>query len=305
MEMSIILNQMSVLFILMALGFVLGKCKILTQDGNKILTKVVLFFALPATILSSILHSTLDITLGTILYTLGMSVVTYTLAFIISYPFIRLIGGSKTNRGLYSASIMFGNSAFMGIPVVLAVFGVAGTFLAALHNIMFNLLAFSFGIMMISRKASKFDPRMLFNPILLITVLLIPIAIFDISLPPIITQSISTLGEMTTPAAMLIIGSTLAFIPLKSISAQWRVIPITILKLLVVPVVIWVILRLFITDQLLLGVLVVLSSMPTAVAVSMISIEYDGDEQTASAIVFLTTVLCAITIPAIVFFLLM
>jgi len=305
MEISVVFNQMGVLFILMALGFVLGKTKILTQDGNKILTKIVLFFALPATILSSILHSTLDVTLGTILYTLGMSVITYALLVIISYPFIRLMGGNKANRGLYSASIMLGNSAFMGIPVVLAIFGVAGTFLAALHNIMFNLLAFSFGIMMISRKVSKFDPRMLLNPILLITVLLTPIAIFEISFPPIVTQSITTLGEMTTPAAMFIIGSTLAFIPLKSISAQWRVIPITILKLVVVPVVVWFILRLFITDELLLGVLVVLSSMPTAVAVSMISIEYDGDEQTASAIVFLTTILSAITVPAIVFFLLM
>jgi len=304
MDIQVILNQMAVLFILMILGFILGKAKFLTVEANKIFTKIILFVALPAFIIDSVMNTDLELTLGTTLYAMLISFVPFAISFLVSYPIIRTLG-DKDNRGLYIFMTMFGNTAFMGIPIIIAVFGPSAVFYASLVNIAFNVLVFSVGIMIISRKGTKFNPKILLNPNLLITLILIPLALSDITFPFQVSEPIRITGAMTTPGAMLIIGSTLSFIPAKSIFMHWRIFPMTLLKLIIIPAVTWLILRQFIGDELLLGVLVVLSAMPTAVSASMLAIEYGGDEQVASAGVFITTLLCGVTVPALVYFLLM
>jgi predicted permease len=122
--------------------------------------------------------------------------------------------------------------------------------------------------------------------------------------PAILKNTIDLVGGMTTPAAMLILGSTLACIPIKEVFSEIRIYFIAIVKLLIIPVVTWLILRLFVTDHLMLGVLVTLSAMPTATNATLLSMEYDGNEKLASKGVFLTTLLSVLTIPLLLIFLL-
>jgi len=220
----------------------------------------------------------------------------------------------------------------MGFPVVISIFGVSSAYYVSLFNIPFNALVFSLGIFLISGKkeanessfseehagftdggvglaekrvSASFNPKLLLNPTLIVAVLAIPLALSGIRPPFVFTEAIRITGSITTPGAMLVIGSTLAFIPMKSVFAEWRIIPVTLLKLIIIPIVTWFILRQIITNELLLGVLVVISGMPTAAMASMLAIEYGGNEQTASAGVFLTTLLCGVTVPLIVYFFLM
>jgi len=302
MELQIILNQMAVLFILMAVGFGLGKLNVLTQEGNKILSRIILFLALPALIITAVLDTEITITISSTLVFLLISFLTIFVGILIAYPLIRLLGGDKANRGLLCYMSVFGNTAYMGIPVVIAIFGFSAAFYAALFNIAFSILTFSFGIMMVSKDGRKFNPKLLLNPTLIISILAIPLTLGNVTFPLPIAQALRLTGSLTTPTAMLVIGSTLSFVPIKTVLSEWRVMPMTLLKLVVVPVVTWLIFRLFITDEMLLGILVVLSAMPTAVAASMIAIEYGSDEQLASAGVFLTTLLCGITVPLLLWF---
>ena len=121
----------------------------------------------------------------------------------------------------------------------------------------------------------------------------------------IIADFLEITGSLTTPGAMLVIGSTLAMVPLKTIFKEWQIIPVTLLKLIIIPLLTWLILRHIIDDQLMLGVLVILAGMPTAAMASMLAIEYDGNEQIASAGVFVTTLLCGASVPLLIYWLLM
>jgi len=103
---------------------------------------------------------------------------------------------------------------------------------------------------------------------------------------------------------MLIVGITLAQVPVRHVFSEWRLYPLAFVKLLVVPFVVWLIFRQFIADELMLGVLVVLSAMPTAANVAMLAIEYKGNSRIASSGVFLTTLLSGATVPLVVYFLL-
>jgi len=316
---------MIVLFILMALGFILGKAKVLTRDGNKMLSRLVLFVALPCTVLSSVFKNESDVTIGITAGFLLYVLLAYVIAFAVSVPVIYFTcRKKKDDRGMLNFMSVFGNTGFMGFPVVTAIFGVASAYYVGLFNIPFNLLVFSLGIFLISRRSTKkenpaegesapegektgggFSPKFLLNPVLLAIFLTIPLAVTGAQPPAIIADFLEITGSLTTPGAMLVIGSTLAMVPLKTISKEWQIIPVTLLKLIIIPLLTWLILKQIVNDQLMLGVLVVLAGMPTAAMASMLAIEYDGNEQIASAGVFVTTLLCGVTVPLFVYLLLM
>ena len=122
--------------------------------------------------------------------------------------------------------------------------------------------------------------------------------------PFVFTEAIRLACGINTPCAMLVIGATLAQIPVKNVFIKWQLYPVALLKTIVVPVVTWLIFKRFVSESMLLGVLVVLSGMPIAAAVPMVAVEYGGDESAASSGVFITTLLSAVTIPLIVYLLL-
>jgi len=314
---------MIVLFILMALGFILGKVKVLTRDGNKMLSRLVLFIALPCTVLSSVFKNESDVTISITVNFLLYVLLAYAIAFAISVPVVFFASRKKkSDIGMLNFMSVFGNSGFMGFPVVQAIFGVTAAYYVGLFNIPFNILVFSLGIYLISRRSTPqdtqapgapdgektgggFSPKFLLNPVLLAIFLTIPLAVTGVQPPVIVADFFEITGSLTTPGAMLVIGSTLAMVPLKSIFREWQIIPVTLLKLIIIPLLTWLILRLIVDDQLMLGVLVVLAGMPTAAMASMLAIEYKGNEQIASAGVFVTTLLCGVTVPLLVYLLLM
>jgi len=305
MNIQVILHQIAVLFVLIAVGFLFGKFKVLTQDGNKALSKFVLFIALPCTVLNSVFEIEADITISSTLYFMLMSLLSIVIAFAIAVPLILLLSGKKGDRGLLSFMSVFSNSGFMGFPVVIALFGSASAFYVALFNIPFNAIVFSLGIFMIAGKGGRFDPKILLNPTLITCILSVAIALTGPQIPFVITEAIRITGNITTPGAMIVIGASLAFIPLKSVFSDWRIAPVTLIKLIIVPVITWLILKQFITDEFILGVLVVIACMPTAAMSAMLALEYGGNERTASAGIFTTTLLSAISVPLIVYYLLM
>ena len=320
MDMRVIISQMAVLFILIAAGYICGKIRMLTAEGVRVLSKVVINISTPSTILNSVLSDTGNITGGKTAYFVLLVLLAYALFFLIALPASRVLaaserldmecgvlnsGSGNKNGGLYASMIVFGNVGFMGFPIALAIFGAQSAFYVALVNVIFNILSFSAGIVLISGKGGKINLRVLLNATLVASCISFIIVFTDFRAPSIITDTVRLAGGINTPCAMLVIGATLSQVPVKDVFTKWRLYPVALLKVIVAPVLTWIIFRQFVTDGMLLGVLTVLSGMPIAAAVAMISIEYGGDERIASSGVFLTTLLSGVTIPLIVYVLLL
>jgi len=305
MDMQVIINQMVVLFILIALGYTGRKTKVLPSETDSVLTKLVLNITLPCTILSSVLDGNLIITGGETAFFMLMVLLALLISMVVAIPASRVICIGKTNHGIYAAVIFMGNVGFMGFPMANAIFGIESTFYVALNLIFFQILSFALGPVLISGKGGKFDLSALRNPALITSLIVIPLALFGVRVPGMIGNAVSLIGSVTIPGSMLIIGFMLGQFSPRDTFSEWRLYIITLLKLIVIPVVTWLVLRLLITDELMLGVLVVLSAMPTAAIVAMFAIEYDGDQRAASGGIFLTTLLSCATVPLIVYLLLM
>lgn len=297
MDISVIISQMAVLFIILAIGYCLNRLKVMDAGSDRILTKLVLNLAMPCTIISSVLGRENGVSGRDTAFFMLMIALTFAIAFAAVIPLPAILRNRKEDTGLYRFLVVFGNVGFMGFPVTMSIFGEESAFYVALFNIPFSLLAFSVGIIMVSGKGGKIRPGLFLNPSLIASALAILIFFLKIPVPGIITKTAGQLGQLTTPLAMLVIGSTLAAIPPSEVFTQWRLYPVSFIKLVAVPLITWMVLRLLIDDPLMLGVLVVLAGMPTATSATMICMEYGGNEKLASKGIFITTLFSLITIP--------
>ncbi len=301
MSLSVIFSQMAMLFIVVAVGFAANKFNIITADSSKLLSKLVLNIAMPCTILSSVLGGNATASGSDAVVFLLLAFAFFALMFLVSVPIPKLLHAPREDRGLYRFMTVFGNVGFMGFPIITTLFGAGAAFYVTLFNIAFSLLCFSAGILLVSGgHGGKINFRLLINPTMIVSILTVIIFYTKPLVPAIINDTVGLISQLTTPTAMLVIGSTLAVVPFREVFSEWRLYPLTLLKLIAVPVVVFFLLRLVTSDPLTLGVLTVLSAMPVASNATMLSLEYGGNEKLASKGVFITTLISVITIPLIV-----
>ena len=291
MDMTTVLSQMGVLFAIMAIGFLANKTKILNADANRLLSKLVLSVTLPCTVLNSVMSGDVKLSGSEAVFFFALTLGVYAFGLLLSLVVPHILRVPRSDAGLYRFMTAFANVGFMGFPVIGSIYGSAAAFYVALFNIPFSLLVFSFGIKMIAGKSEKFSLKILINPPFITSVAAFIIFATGFTTPKFFVGIVNTLGNVTTPAAMLIIGSTLAAVPIREVFTEWRIYVFSLIRLLAIPLLTWLILRLFITNEIMLGVLVVLSGMPSATNTTMISMEYGGNDRLASKAVFITTLL--------------
>ena len=301
MDMRAIINQMIILFVLVALGYVAGKTKVLTADTGKTMSKIVLHILIPCTVINSAVNGNINITGSEAIIFLLVTLLSFLLAHLIAIPAARALGGNKANRGLFGYMAAYGNVAFIGFPVTYAIFGAASTFYVTIYNIPFAILAFSAGIIMISNNVENVKIKAVLNPAFICGLIAVAIYFTGVTAPFFISEPVRLLSNATTPCSMLVIGALLAQIPVKSVISEWRLYFVSALKLIVIPVIVWFVFKQFLSNELMLGVLLIISGTPTATTAAMVALEYGGDGQVASSGVFMTTLLSCATIPLLVY----
>ena len=301
MDIGILVTQMTELFIIMLIGYIVYKLKIVDNDFVKKFTRLVLDVTLPAMILASVLNLTERQPVADVLICLGTAV---GLIFIV----LPAIGGALAfivradtrTRGLYTFMNTFSNVGFMGFPVVKAICGDVGLFYAAIFNLVFNIAVYSLGVWLINRGRRhevKFSAKMLISPGTVIAVLSLLVYFLNVHPPEVITGTVTMLGEITSPAAMLIIGFSLARIDIKNVFNEWRLYPWTLMKQIGVPLLLWLPLTWVIKNPMLLTVTYLMTAMPVANTAVLFATTYDVNADLAAKGVFITTLFSLITVP--------
>lgn len=297
------------LLLMMILGYLARRQNLLDEHVNASLSKVVLNVTLPAQIITSFAMEGAELTNGEVGAAFGLSCLIYLFYTALAVIYVRLMRLPRQDWGTYQYMIIFGNIGFMGFPVITAIFGAKALVYAVIMNIVFNLLVFSYGIKLItdgSETAGSFSWRKLINMPLISSALTLVLFFLHIKLPTVVNTALFTMGDATTPMAMLILGCTIAEMPLRELFDEWRVYIFTAVKLLAMPLLVFLLLQLlpgFEANSLLGKVLVVLSSVPVATNATMLSIEYGGNNKLVAQGIFFSTIFSVLTIPLLVFIL--
>ncbi len=292
--MSAALHQICIIFFGILAGFLFRKAKFLSADSTSVLSGIVVNLVLPFFLFSSILNSGVTVRSSSVFLAVGLSSLMFLLSGLSGAGFVRLFRVPESDRGVYLFEILCGNTAYMGIPVCIAVLGKSSAFYASLLNIPYELICFSFGIFLLS---GKFSFKRILNPPFLAALCGMILYLLRVPVPDVLVDGCAFIGQATSSCAMLIIGSALAEVPLRELFDDWRIIPYLFLRLAGLGVLMLVLLKPFHIDPVLHGVLVLMASMPAATNSTMLCHIYGGNRSLSAKLIFLSTAFSAVTIP--------
>lgn len=303
MDINVVINQMVQLFIILGLGYFLNKIDLFDDKLNKKLNKLLLNVTTPAMVLASVSSTKQSSNNVEVIFVFFVAIIIFALLPLISYVLVRIMNIPVHQRGLYMFMTVFSNIGFMGFPVMKAIFGNEAVFYTAIFNMVFNFLVFTLGIVLINYGTTnqvRLRARNLLSPGIISSIVAIIIYFLKIPIPTVLGSTFDMVGNITTPIAMMLIGSTLANINIKEVFTEFRIYPYTIIKQLLIPVIAYPILKYFITSPLVLGVALINLAIPVGNSAVLFTNEYGGDVALAAKSVFITTLISVFTIPLIV-----
>lgn len=298
-----IVTQMLMIFGIVLVGLASAKRNLWAGELDRKLSVFILNVSMPALILASVMGRDLVFEPSELL-TLGLvAVVNYVILIGLACLIPQIWHVNRSRQGLARFMLAFGNVSFIGYPVCDAVFGPKAVFCASVLNIPFNLLIFTIGVSFINggKARSAFSPKLVFSPCVVASLIAVVIALMGISVPAPVGQWFHLLGDLTTPCALLIIGSSLSHIPVRDMLGNRFAYAISLLRLIVLPLVVGVVLRLLGVENFVANVAVVLSAMPIATNGIMLCLQYGKDERVMTQGLFLSTLFSVVTIPLIAY----
>lgn len=305
MDLSVLLSNLIGLFLLIGVGFFAVRTGILPAEASKPMTALLMKITVPATIVSSMLRP-LDmgfLKMGASMLLVGMVILP--LFSVVSLGLSRLFRVADGRRGMWCFCATFCNSGFMGFPVALALFGEEGLALTVILSIPFNLMMYSIGAKMVcmdlprdgSAQAISWG-KVIFSVINLSLVVGLFFYFTQIQLPQAVRGPLDYLAGVTTPLSMMITGMNLSQGKAGDIFRDRDILTAAGTRLLILPVLAWGLMRLVPgLSSLVLGAALLNFSMPSPAAAALLGEQYGGDTQTAVRAVFVSSLLCIVTIP--------
>lgn len=295
------IEVMLTLFVIVIVGYVAGKLGYLGGDFDRQLSRLVINITCPALILSSSMTGELP-DRRFILPLLLISIVTYIILTGAAFLLPRYMTKRKDDRGAIGFALMFGNVGFMGYPVVASIFGHEAVFYAAVLNVVNTFTVFTIGTILITGSSNiegkRFEKKVLYSTPMLAAYLTMLIVALEINnIPGFICQSLTMLGNITVPAALLIIGSSMSQLPIRSLLGNTTVYLTTALRLALLPLAVYYLTSLMGFSPMVVNINTVVIAMPVATYGTILCLKYGKDTTLMAEVTFITTLLSMISIP--------
>lgn len=301
MNLSTVFAKMAMLVLIMLLGYLCARIGITGPEFNQRVTPLMVKVLLPATILNSVL-SVPDFSGRELLDYILVMTVMVALQMLPAWFLPRLMRTRSEDVGATRLVTAFGNVGFVGLPVVAAIFGDEMVFFASLCNIPFNLALYSCSAAQLSPGGGRVRWQDVLNAPVIATLLSVVLLLSRVHVPGVLADTISSVSGVTIPLSMLVIGTSLGGISVRSVLTDWRVYVVSAVRLLVCPLLTWLVLRPFAAGAL-LGISVLMAACPSAMLVTALCLQYGRSDAFASKCIFLSTVLSAVTIPLLIWLL--
>ena len=302
MDIMVVFQTMLKLFLLLILGFVLFKCHIFDEYTNKKISALIVNVASPMLIISSI-AGVEGSNKSIVFLMIGAGILMY-IGFIILGKIInRIFPFPKKDWPVYECMVVFANTGFMGYPVLLDVFGQEAVFYASLIHMAFNFFVYTYAIMCLTKgddSEFKLNFKQFLTPGIILIFVGIFIYLFDIQLPSVLMDTINSVGSLTAPLSMMMIGSSLAVYPIKDSFTDWRSYVFAFVRLMIVPFVTMIMCRLLHIDAYYANITIITNAMPVGSMVLMLATQYNANVKIVTRNIVVSTLLSVITIPIVV-----
>lgn len=291
-----LVNLQFTMFTMIAAGVIMKKLGIIEKTGQKNLTDLVIYLILPSNIIKSFMVEFSSSILFTFAGVLGISVLIQagcTLLGHILYNRVELPQKKCLQYGTICS-----NAGFLGNPVAEGVFGTMGLTLASIYLIPQRIVMWSAGISVFTESPDKktLVKKVITHPCIIACMAGILLMVTQLKLPGFLVSSIVTLSNCNTALSMMVIGMILADINIKEMFDK-KVCYYTVIRLILIPLAVYIPCRILHMDNLVTGVCVLLAAMPAGATTSILASKYNGDAAFATNMVIFSTLVSLITTP--------
>lgn len=298
----LLMQQIVQLFLMIFMGYLIVKTGLVRDDDSKVLSKIILYLIVPCVIINAFQVDYTTDTVKGLLIAFAASVMTQVILLVV----ISVAGKLLHLNEVEVASVYYSNSGNLIVPIVTFILGQEWVLYGCVFMSVQLVFLWTHCKKIISREAS-YDWKKIILNINMISIFIGVILFFTgIRLPEIIGNTLASVGTMIGPASMIVTGMLFAGMNLKQIFANKRVYFITFLRLIAVPLIALVLIKLsnlasFSADGNKIMLIVFLAIItPSASTVTQMCQVYGNDSKYASAINVMTTLLSIITMPVMV-----
>lgn len=302
MELAIItVKQVLELFVLIISGIFLYKKNIIREDGKKLLSDILIKFIVPCMIINSYMGKFNDEVLDNIGKSFIYSIILCVIGIVISLAVSFVV--SDEHKGIFRFACSFSNAAYMGFPLIRALFGEEGILYASSYVTVFNILLWSVGYVFFADKMpiKKLLKNLITCPPIIAVVVGLIIYLFKIPVTNIIADPISSVGAMTTPISMIVTGVAMGEAGIVRLIKQKHLLYGLFIRLILIPMVSLLVFYIFNISGIVATVTLVLEACPCAAITTMFAIQYGHDQKYAAALVVISTICSIVTLPLYVY----
>ncbi len=293
-------TQVGVLYVMVLCGFICDKAGIFTEKTARKTVELLLYIIVPCTIINSFIQIEMNSdTVRMFFISFAIATATHLIGIMLNMPFFRR--GKDENNAIFKFASVYGNVGFMALPLAQAILGNEGVFYCSSGVIIYNILNFTHGIIIMSKKKEKLDiKKIIINPGVISVAIGLPIFLLQIPLTYVITEPVKMLSALNTPVAMLIFGTYLAHTDLKSMFTEKKIYLTAFFKLVLMPLSCMLVYRLCGISGTLLTAAIITASVPSGNNTFMFASKYDRDASMASKTVALVSFISILTMPAMI-----
>lgn len=294
--MSIVFEQLILLFIFMIIGYIFGKTKLIDSTQSKILSTLEVYLFLPATVFNAFYTNfTLENMKNYYIFPL-IGIVLLLIITVISYLLSRIMTKDSYLRKVYNYTLIIPNFGYMGYALAQGIGGTALQLNMILFALPFSCYTYSVGYCTLSNRKLSF--RNLINPVIIMVFVGAFFGITGIKLPSVVNTFVSKASACMAPISMLLAGLTISEFKLKNLVNDYKVYILCILRLVIIPLAVLFGLRPFLSLDV-VKVAVLLTSMPCGLNTIIFPKLIDEDCTTGAKLAFVSNILALVTIPLI------
>ena len=294
---EIIAKQACVMYLLMFVGAVAFRKKILSGDTVSQMSDLLAIVVTPAVIIQAFQVKFETSLARGLLVAAGLSALAHFIGIAVSYIAVRK-GGKSRAYLIERLAVIFSNCGFVGIPLVSAVFGNAGVFYCSAYIATYNILFWTYGIATLEGSLSpKGLAKVLLSPQLIGIAAGLAFFFCSVRLPSILLSATAQIANLNTPLAMVVIGTYVARTNILRALSDLRVYFVSALRLILVPALFLIPLRMLKIDPVISGSIMITAACPVGAMTLVLANQYDADPLHASRLISLSTLASIVTIP--------
>ena len=299
MSTGVVFQQMLVIFLLIAVGVFLYRKKAVTEVTSRQVSGLITNICNPALMIASVFSDEMPATRQDILLTAGIAAGTYVFAIAAGILVPRLLRVEPQERKYYHMMMVYGNTGFIGIPLVSALLGEGAVIYVTVFNFFFNVQIYTHGITVMAGGTGNrqaFQWKKMINAGTISAVAALILFWFEIPLPVFLEDAASYMGRCTTFLSMIVLGVSVAQMSPAKIFSNGKLYGAALIRLLVIPIAAGMVLRPLVHNETILDVSVLLLAMPVGNMPLMLAQENGEKAEVLAQGAILTTILSLVTV---------